>query len=463
MESQRKIELPQPLLIAAPSSGCGKTTVTLGLLAALRRRGLHVAPFKVGPDYIDPGLHRLAAGQISHNLDGWMCGEQEVRSLFSRSAEGADVAVIEGVMGLFDGASGTSDVGSSAEIAGWLDGKVLLVVDARSQARSVAALISGFCHFNPELEWAGVILNRVGSERHEQLLRDACASVPGLPPVLGCLPRNQEIGLPERHLGLMTAEEGCLDAELLERLADWLEQHVDIESLMASVDTRKSSVEASTLASSGNEPRVRIGIARDAAFCFYYQDNLDRLTAAGAELVPFSPLADTTLPVDLDGLLLGGGYPETYNKGLEANQVLRNALVEQIEAGLPVYAECGGLLYLCASIDGATMTGLFPAAARLGKQRRALGYREVTLTEECLLGPAGSVLRGHEFHYTDLQMPHEVKRVYQVRGADRGEHSAEGFQYKNCLGSYIHLHFASCPAAADRLVAACQEFSSVNQ
>ena len=286
----------QPLLIAAPSSGCGKTTVTLGLLAALRRRGLRVAPFKVGPDYIDPGLHRLAAGRISHNLDGWMCGEQEVKRLFGRAVEVADVALIEGVMGLFDGASGTSDVGSSAEIAGWLDGKVLLVVDARSQARSVAALISGFCDFNPQLKWAGVILNRVGSERHEQLLRDACTAVPGLPPVLGCLPRSEEIGLPERHLGLMTAEEGHLDAVLLERLADWLEQHVDIESLLTATGTGMPPVEIPAVASQVDKQTVRIGIARDAAFCFYYQDNLDRLTAAGAELVPFSPLTDRALP-----------------------------------------------------------------------------------------------------------------------------------------------------------------------
>ena len=460
MDALRKIASPQPLLIAAPSSGCGKTTVTLGLLAALRRRGLKVAPFKVGPDYIDPGLHRLAAGRVSHNLDGWMCGEDAVKSLFSRTSEDADVVVIEGVMGLFDGASGDSDVGSSAEIAGWLDGRILLVVDARSQARSVAALISGFCRFNPELEWAGVILNRVGSERHEQLLRDACSSTPGLPPVLGCLPRDAEIQLPERHLGLMTAEEGHLDAALLERLADWLEEHVDIERLLAPGDTNiKSGGDSATIAEL-KASAVRIGIARDAAFCFYYQDNLDRLAAAGAELVPISPLTDSSLPNDLDGIILGGGYPELYAEQLEANRSLRNELVAQVEAGLPLYAECGGLLYLCASLDGAEMTGLFPATPKLEKQRRALGYREVTLAQDCLLGPTGTVLRGHEFHYTDLQMPEAVKRVYRVSRADGREQPAEGFVYKNCLGSYIHLHFASCPAVAEQLVAACREHKS---
>jgi cobyrinic acid a,c-diamide synthase len=457
VEVQQSIKRPQPLLIAAPASGCGKTTVTLGLLAALRRRGLRVAPFKVGPDYIDPGLHRLAAGVISHNLDGWMCGEQEVRTLFNRAAAGADVALIEGVMGLFDGASGSCDVGSSAEIAGWLNGKVLLVVDARSQARSVAALISGFCNFNPDLEWAGVILNRVGSSRHEQLLLEACASVPGLPPVLGCLPRSEEISLPERHLGLMTAEEGHLDADLLERLADWLERYVDIETLLASLDAKSSPVVQPVVVAPDKRTAVRIGIARDAAFCFYYQDNLDRLVAAGAELIPFSPLADTTLPADLDGLLLGGGYPELYAGELEANRSLRNELRELVEAGLPVYAECGGLLYLCASLDGAEMTGLFPAEARLEKKRRALGYREITLTKASLLGPAGTVLRGHEFHYSDLQMPDEIERLYRVRRADGNEQPDEGFVYKNCLGSYIHLHFASCPAVAARLVAACRK------
>jgi len=455
---QQRAKIPQPLLVAAPSSGCGKTTVTLGLLAALRRRGLQVAPFKVGPDYIDPGLHRLAAGRISYNLDGWMSSEEQVRTLFDRASAGADVALIEGVMGLFDGAFGDSDIGSSAEIINWLNGKVLLVIDARAQARSVAALICGFCRFNPELQWAGVILNRVGSKRHEQLLREACASTPGLPPVLGCLPRSEEIGLPQRHLGLLSAEEGYLNASLLENLADWLERYVDLDALQNALGKKDAALQSRTISSSVQAPSVRIGIARDAAFCFYYQDNLDRLVAAGAELVSFSPLIDSTLPVALDGLFFGGGYPELYGAQLEANQSLRKEIAGQAKAGLPIYAECGGLLYLCTSLDGATMTGLFPAAAKLEKKRRALGYREVVLQEETLLGPAGTRLRGHEFHYTDLQMDAAIRQVYRVYRADGEEQPAEGFVYKNCLGSYIHLCFASSLAVADRLVAACREF-----
>lgn len=456
--STQLTEIPQPLLIAAPSSGSGKTTVTLGLLAALRRRGLRVAPFKVGPDYIDPGLHRLAADAVSHNLDGWMCGEQSVQELYRRNTAAADVAVIEGVMGLFDGASGSSDVGSSAEIAAWLGGKVVLVVDARSQARSVAALISGFCSFNPELEWSGIILNRVGSERHEQLLREACASTPGLPPLLGCLPRDEEIVLPERHLGLLTAEEGALNQELLDRLADRIERHLDLDLLLEKVAAGRALDGRPTAPVRAAGKPVRIGIARDAAFCFYYRDNLDRLEAAGAELVEFSPLTDAHLPEGLDGLLLGGGYPEAYAQQLEENRSLRSEIVEYAEAGLPVYAECGGLLYLCAALDGAEMTGLFPAAARMEKKRRALGYREVTLDKECLLGRAGETLRGHEFHYTDLQMPEEIGRVYRVRRADGKSQPDEGFVYNNCLGSYIHLHFASCPAVAEHFVAVCRDY-----
>lgn len=445
----------KPLIIAAPASGSGKTTVTLGLLAALHKRGLKVAPFKVGPDYIDPGLHALACGRASRNLDGWMCGEQGVRSTFSRGCAGADLAVVEGVMGLFDGASGDNDVGSTAEIARWLNGRLVLVVDARAQARSAAALVSGFVRFDPELEFAGIIFNRVGSDRHEDLLREACAATEGLPPVLGCIRRTEEIGLPERYLGLLTAEEGILDDRLLQNLADVVENSVDIDVLATDPDApvKENNEDGDVPA---RQTDIRLGVARDQAFCFYYQDNLEQLAAAGAELVEFSPMNDTGLPKSLDGIYLGGGYPELYAAELAANRPMREALRRAIEAGLPVYAECGGLVYLTEAIEENVMTGVFPAKARLLSRRKALGYREVTLTLDTLLGPAGTTLRGHEFHYSELEMPPEVERAYQVGARNGRERFAEGYSVGRALGSYIHLHFGSNPQVAQNFVAACR-------
>ncbi|WP_432821547.1 cobyrinate a,c-diamide synthase [Trichloromonas sp.] len=443
-----------PLVIAAPSSGCGKTTVTLGLLAALRRRGLAVAPFKVGPDFIDPGHHAAACGRISRNLDGWMCGEKPVREIFARGCGGAELAVIEGVMGLFDGASGESEEGSTAEVAKWLGGKVVLVVDARSQARSAAALIKGFVEFDPQLQFAGIVFNRVGSPRHEELLRQAVASVPGLPPVLGCLPRDAELALPERHLGLVTAGDAGCDAEFFERLADCIEDHVDLDVLlrMREESALPRAQQAAPLRCSS---RVRIAVARDQAFCFYYPDNLERLEAAGAELVYFSPLRDSALPEGIDGLYLGGGYPELHAEKLAANDALLAQIRTQAVAGLPVYAECGGFMLLAESIDTHLMSGVFPAAARMLPRRKALGYREVRLAADSPLGPAGTLARGHEFHYSELEMPAAVPRLYQMSRRGGVDLGTEGFRVHNVLGSYVHLHFASNPQVSKHFVEFC--------
>jgi len=453
-----------PLIIAAPSSGCGKTTVTLGLMAALKRRGLEVAPFKVGPDYIDPGLHAVASGRISRNLDGWMCGEEGVRSAYARGCQDADVAVVEGVMGLFDGATGDSNVGSTAEIAGWLNGRIILVVDARSQARSAAALVSGFSRFDPELQFAGIIFNRVGSDRHQELLRQACSSVAGLPPVLGCIRRDEEMTLPERHLGLLTAEEGALDSGFLTRLADVVEAAIDIDAILDLPSSPKSDrggfeqdeIELDLPLAKREGKPVWIGVARDKAFCFYYPDNLELLRAAGAELVEFSPLTDAKLPADLDGLYFGGGYPEVYAEELAQNGSMLAAVRDAADAGIPIYAECGGLIYLAEAIEPQAVTGIFPATVRMLPKRKALGYREVTLQADTLLGPAGTVLRGHEFHYSEIEMPEEVHRVYRVSARNGQETFIEGYASGNVLGSYIHLHFGSNPQVADNFVAACR-------
>lgn len=450
---------PRRLTIAAPSSGCGKTTVTLALLAALRRRGVTVAPFKVGPDFIDPGHHARACGRISHNLDGWMCGEQWVRKTFAQGCISAELALIEGVMGLFDGAAGDSEVGSTAEVAKWLGSPVLLVIDARAQARSAAALLQGFAQFDPQLQIAGVIFNRVGSPGHAAMLRQAVASIPGLPPVLGCLPRSEELALPERHLGLVTAEDAGCDGAFFERLADWVEAHVDLDALLG-VAAPHPACWQTFLEGEGKQVKagspVRLAVARDAAFCFYYPDNLELLEAAGAELVFFSPLADEQLPAGIDGLYLGGGYPELHAAGLAGNAGLRQQIHAAATAGLTIYAECGGFMYLSEAIDQQPMVGVFPARARMLPRRRALGYREVTLSAASPLGPAGTWARGHEFHYSEMELPDSIPRCYQLTRRQGEAAGEEGYRLGNVLGSYVHLHFGSNPQLAKHFVEFCR-------
>ncbi|TLM67147.1 MAG: cobyrinate a,c-diamide synthase [Deltaproteobacteria bacterium] len=445
-----------PLIVAAPASGSGKSSLVLGLLGALRRRGLTVAPFKVGPDFIDPGHHAAVCGRISRNLDGWMCGREAALRSFAAGSAGADLAVVEGVMGLFDGAAGGSDAGSTAEMARWLGGRILLVVDARAQARSAAAVAHGFASFSAGLDFAGVVYNRVGSAAHARLLREAHASRPELPPLLGCLPRDPGLALPERHLGLVTADDAAAGATY-GQLADWVAAHVDLDRLLAGL-SGPPPVPAAAAPVPGKAPQpVRIGVARDAAFCFCYPENLELLERAGAELVFFSPLTDA-LPEALAGLYLPGGYPELHLAQLAANTGLLAGLRRQVAAGLPVYAECGGLLLLAASLDGTPLAGIFPAAARMLPRRRALGYREVTMTADTPLGPAGTMARGHEFHYSELEMPATVPRAYRLAGRDGAACGEEGYLCGNVLGSYVHLHFASNPELAENFAATCRRW-----
>ncbi|MGA9756594.1 MAG: cobyrinate a,c-diamide synthase [Desulfobaccales bacterium] len=448
------------LVIAGTQSGVGKTTVTLGLLAALARRGLAVQPFKVGPDFIDPGHHTRAAGRVCRNLDGWMLSREANLALFRRQAGGADVAVVEGVMGLFDGYDGASEAGSTAQMAKWLGLPVLLVVDARAMARSAAALVHGFASFDPGLSLAGVVFNRIGSPAHLEYLKQALASLQGVR-CFGGLPRDQELAIPERHLGLATVEDHPLGAPYLSHLADWLETHLDLEGLMEVLPPLALPEEPAPAAAS---PVVRLGIARDRAFCFYYPENLELLAGFGAELVFFSPLEDRELPADLDGIFLGGGYPELYAEGLAANAGLKQALKEAAAGGLPIYAECGGLMYLAREIrdlEGRAhpMAGVFPFTVRMLPRLKALGYREVTLAAPGLLGPAGTRARGHEFHYSEIVgEPIGVARLYRLTPRRGGEAVAEGYSEGNVLASYVHLHFGSNPEVARHLVARCRRY-----
>jgi cobyrinic acid a,c-diamide synthase len=431
-------------VIAAPASGAGKTTLSLALMALFRQRGVKVQPFKCGPDFIDPGHHARLCGRAARNLDGWMLDARTNRRIFDTAAQKADISIVEGVMGLFDGATGRSSVASTAEIANLLNLPVILVVDASSMARSAAALVLGFETFDPKLKIAGVIFNKVGGEAHTRLLREAvhesCSSM-----LLGCFPRNEKIRIPERYLGLRTAEENFLTEEAISMLGDMAARNIDVEGLLASLPEIRptSNGEISQVPC-----EVRIGVARDRAFCFYYEDNLDALRAWGAEIVEFSPLKDRRLPPRLDALYVGGGYPELYAGELSDNRPMLEAIRTFGEDGGPVYGECGGLMLLGKEIvdrDGRSfpMTGLLPLRVEMTERLVKFGYAEVRLTTKSLWGQAGALARGHSFHCSKISEAGTTGRNYCVRYSLSNLEEEEGFRRKNVLASYIHLHFLS--------------------
>lgn len=452
------MNLPR-LVVAGTSSGVGKTTVTLAILAALKARGRQVQPFKAGPDFIDPGHHGAAAGRSSRNLDGWMLGEAVNRDIFTRAAAGADISIIEGVMGLFDGSSPVNEIGSTAELAKQLDAPVLLVIDGSAMARSAAAMVSGYATFDPALQVAGVLFNRVGSEGHYQLLREALEQETDVVAV-GYLRPDQAVTIFDRHLGLVTAmEQGT--GELYGRLAKAAEETIDldrIEALARSCSELPAAAPQPVMRSHGR--MVRIGVAQDLAFCFYYPDNLELLEAEGAELVKFSPMYDRVLP-DVDMLYLGGGYPELHGETLAKNVTMRRAIRQFAEQGGTIYAECGGMMYLTQAIrdfagTSHEMVGLFPAEAVMKKPGLTLGYRMVELAQGCILGAPGTIARGHEFHYSTLVPRGSLDYacvVHDARGLSKGQ---DGLAVGNVLACYTHLHFASQPQVAASLVASAR-------
>jgi cobyrinic acid a,c-diamide synthase len=448
------------LVIAGTHSGVGKTTVTLAILAALKARGRQVQPFKVGPDFIDPGHHSLATGRQCRNLDGWMLGKVINLAIFTRAAADADISIIEGMMGLFDGSSPVNEIGSTAELAKQLDVPVLLVVDGSAMARSVAAMVSGYAKFDSALRVAGVLFNRVGSEGHYALLKDAVEQETDVM-VVGYLRPDPAMTISDRHLGLVTAmEQGT--GELYSRLAKAAEEMIDldrIESLARSC--RELPETTSRPAVMRQAATVRIGVAQDLAFCFYYPDNLELLEAAGAELVKFSPLNDQVLP-DVDMLYLGGGYPELHGAVLAGNIAMRTAIRAFAERGGTIYAECGGMMYLTQSIrdfDGTVseMVGLFPAETVMRKSGLTLGYRMVELSHDCILGAAGSTVRGHEFHYSTLAPKGGLTYACALRDAREQSKGLDGLIAGNVLALYTHLHFASQPQMANALVASARQ------
>ncbi|MFJ9952466.1 cobyrinate a,c-diamide synthase [Kitasatospora sp. NPDC091207] len=445
------------LVIAAPSSGSGKTTVATGLIAALAARGLAVSPHKVGPDYIDPGYHALAAGRPGRNLDAFMCGPERVAPLFLHGAAGADVAVVEGVMGLFDGASGRGELASTAHVAKLLRAPVVLVVDASSQSRSVAALVHGFASWDPEVRLAGVILNRVASDRHEQLLREALEEGSGVP-VLGAVRRSAAVATPSRHLGLIPAVERS--AEALRAVADMGElvaASVDLDAVLALARTAPPLDATPWDPAAEVDPVTgapRIAVAGGAAFSFSYAENAELLTAAGAEVVPFDPLHADALPAGTAGLVIGGGFPELYVRELSANATLRAAIAAFAGSGAPVAAECAGLLYLGQELDGLPMCGVLDTSARM-TERLTLGYREAVALTDSPLGPTGTRVRGHEFHRTVCEPAAGERPAWGWR-LPTGPRT-EGFTggtLGNVHASYLHLHWAGSPQLAASFAAA---------
>ncbi len=447
------------LVIAGTHSGVGKTTVSVGIMAALRRRGLKVQSFKVGPDFIDPGYHLLASGRVSRNLDGWMLGRRYNLECFAEHSKDADIAVVEGAMGLFDGCDGKSESGSTAEIAKLIGAPVVLVVDAWSMARSAAALVLGFERFDPELQVRGVIFNRIAGPPHLKWIEEAVERTSRVRR-LGGLPKRDDLAIPERHLGLLTTFENRPAPALIEELAGLVERSLSLDALLEIASGgRTISLPEKIMVP---ENQCRIAVALDEAFCFYYRDNFDLLERYGAGLVFFSPLRDEALPDDVGGVYLGGGYPEVHASALEGNASMRRSVREFALRGGRIYAECGGLMYLGRAIEYAgsrhEMVGLLPFSTRMAG-RLALSYVEIETTAACRLFGAGQKARGHEFHCSELVEEgrglSSLEKSYLVFDKNGSELRSEGYSLDNVLASYLHLHFGSNPELARRFVEAC--------
>ena len=447
------------LVIAGSSSGVGKTSLALGLARALARQGLRVQTYKAGPDFLDPTYLRLASGRTCYNLDGWMTSRSYVRDLLARVSADADVTIVEGVMGLFDGASPATLQGSTAELAAWLDAPVVLVANAHGAARSLAALVHGFASFEPSVRVAGIVANQGGSARHRSWLSEALSSR-DLPPLIGMIPRGALPTLPSRHLGLVTADQSGLDGRLLDELADACQEHLDIGRLLERARSA-GGIQMRSAKSTAPSCRIRLGIARDEAFHFYYPDNLEVLESRGVVSIPFSPLSDDRLPENVDALYFGGGYPELHAARLAGNRPLLAAVRQFADRDGCIYAECGGLMYLGRSLttsDGCRypLAGVIPIDTAMRRSARMLSYVEAALATDSLWGPAGQAYRGHEFHYSEIvedgARAEGWRPAYRVRR--RGSEPAEaGYAKGRILAGYAHLHWASHAGAADGLAA----------
>ena len=446
------------IVIAGVRSGVGKTTIATGFMGAFTSSGLKVQPFKAGPDYIDPSYHKLACGVPSRNLDTWLCDYATVLELFQRAGAGRDVSVVEGVMGVFDGHSSLTEEGSTAQLAKLLGAPVILIADASKVARSVAAEVLGFQKFDPDLNVAGVILNGVGSDRHLEFCKPQIEGTTGLP-VLGYLPRKDEFIQPERHLGLIPTVEGTVASQWYDSVINQVESTMDVPAILELAQTAKTPPATPSVYPEKTLPaRTTIAVAQDMAFNFYYQDSLDLLSAWGAELAPFSPLEDEKLPAGVGGIYLGGGFPELFATQLSKNEPMHEAIRQAVDKGVPVYAECGGLMYLGRSLsdlEGVThpMIGVIPAESAMSQSRLTLGYREVESCSDSPVLQKGQRVRGHEFHWSTLaQQPESDESVYKVVDQDN---RPDGFRKGSVWASYVHIHLGSRPGLASRFVETC--------
>ena len=449
------------IIIGGTQSGVGKTTISTGLMAALTKKGKKVQAFKVGPDYIDPSYHTLATGRPSRNLDSWFVGDAVIQELFLRGCQGVDLAIVEGVMGFYDGFGALEERGSTAHIAKTLNAPVILIVNAAKMARSAAAIVKGYQELDPQTQIGGVILNNIGSESHFAMVKEAIEFYTQVP-VVGFLPKNGNFTLPERHLGLVMAGEQEKLEQIFANLVEQIEKTIDLDLLL---EIAEKSVPIhppkESIFPRGLPKKICLGVARDDAFNFYYQDTLDLLEAHGAELIYFSPLKDKSLPAGIAGLYIGGGYPELFAQQLADNQEIRQAIKEVGEGGLPIYAECGGLMYLTREIKDFNgnifpMVGLLGARAAMQQKREAMGYMNLEVLEDNFLSTKGEALKGHEFHWSKLEDTDE-DLVYLYSSSKRGKSKKEGLKYKNVLASYTHIHFGSQPKLAENFINFCAE------
>ena len=474
------------ILISADRSSSGKTTISMGLMAALVSRGYKVQPFKVALDYIDPSYHTEITGRFCRNLDGYLMDENGILDVYTHACEAgdrADIAIIEGVRGLYEGFESLSDLGSTAQIAKILKCPVILVINARSITRSSAALVNGYKNFDPDVEIAGVILNNIGSRRHAEKAREAIEYYTGVP-IIGIVPRDPSMQISMRHLGLIPALEGRkrfgdesfgarLDGieEIINTGID-VDRFLDIAKSVKPLKSPENSV--FTPAPNSGMSRPKIGVALDEAFNFYYRDNLDLLELAGAEIVYFSPIKDTSLP-EVDGLYIGGGYPELFAAELEANESMRQDIKRASAAGMPIYAECGGLMYLTEKISTGvpgegtyhdasmpestySMVGALPGHTIMG-QTRVVSYNIGTLSKDCILGRKGNSFKGHEFHHSEIvEIPEDAEFAITLSRGTGIKNYRDGLISGNTLGSYAHLHGVAYRDLADSLVEAARKF-----
>ncbi len=455
------MNLPR-LIIAGTHSGVGKTTLTLGIISALSKRGVSVQAFKAGPDYIDPTYHSEASGNICVNLDSWLLSKDAVIELFRRRAEDADISVIEGVMGLYDGLKDT-ELGSTAHLAKILNSPVILILDARSLSRSAGAIAMGYKEFDRKIDIAGIILNNIASVNHYKYIKSAIEGGTKIP-VVGCLPRDPELKLSERHLGLIPLEEKRLSSGFYKKLSKRVEDHIDLTSILRIGRQARPLLNPRVMIfkKGPQKSRVTIAVARDAAFNFYYQDNLEILNHLGADIVTFSPLRDGELPKGADGLYIGGGFPELFASDLSKNNSLKRSILRKAEDGLPIYAECGGLMYLVDSIIDFedrkfSMVGIFKCSVRMGDRLRRMGYVNLEIIRDNILGKKGQRNRAHLFHWSRLtNIPKDASFAYKI---EKNENIIyDGLIRRNVLAGYAHLHFASDLKVAKNFINSCRKF-----